>query len=77
MPGMANGVNSVQGTNVHSIAIQVPKSDVTRYGKVTSDTTDPAAVIGVWASASRQQARVRDGRGHASCHGPWMQVSGW
>ena len=35
----------------------------------------PAAVIGVWASASRQQARVRDGRGRSSCHGPWMQVS--
>jgi Domain of unknown function (DUF4331) len=75
MPGMAGGVNSVQGTNVHSIAIQVPKSDVTRYGKVTSDTTDPVAVIGVWASASRQQARVRDGYGHSSWHGPWMQVS--
>jgi hypothetical protein len=71
----ANGVNGVQGTNIHTIAIQVPKSDLTRGGKVTNDTTDPASVIGVWATASRQQSRIRDNFGRSSCHGPWMQVS--
>jgi hypothetical protein len=70
-----NGVNGVQGTNVHTIALRVPKSDLTRGGKVTTDTTDPASVIGVWATASRQQSRIHDGYGRSTCHGPWMQVS--
>jgi len=29
---MAAGVNSTQGVNVHSIALQVPKSDLARHG---------------------------------------------
>jgi len=75
----AAGVNGVQATNIHTIAIQVPKSDVTRNGNNPNATAasvmDAGSVIGVWASASRQQARVRDGRGRWSGHGPWMQVS--
>jgi hypothetical protein len=75
----AAGVNGTQATNIHTIAIQVPKSSVTRNGNNPSASAasvmDAGSVIGVWASASRQQARVRDGRGRSSCHGPWMQVS--
>jgi hypothetical protein len=69
------GVNSVQGTNVHTIAIQVPKSDLSRNGNAPTNVADAASVIGVWASASRQQAHIRDGFGGFSWHGPWMQVS--
>ena len=69
------GVNRVQGTNIHTIAIQVPKTDLTRDCNVPTDPMDAASVIGVWATASRQQSRMRDGYGRSSWHGPWMQVS--
>ena len=71
----AVGVNGVQATNIHTIAIQVPKSDLTRNGNSPTNVADAASVIGVWATASRQQARVHDSYGRSSCHGPWMQVS--
>src|SRR5579859_3429610 len=47
----APGVNATNHLNVHSIAIQVPISAVTRKGHPT---------IGVWTTASRQRARVWD-----------------
>jgi hypothetical protein len=48
----AAGVNGTQATNVHTIALQVPKRDLTVGGH---DPTDPKAqdsVIGVYASAA-------------------------
>jgi hypothetical protein len=71
----AVGVNGVQGLNVHTIAIQVHKKDITRNYNVPTDPMDAASVIGVWATASRQQSRMRNGNGRSSWHGPWMQVS--
>lgn len=71
------GVNGLNGLNVHSIALQVPKTHLTRGGYTPTDATDPRAVIGVWAAASRQKARVRDkaGTGANVDTGPWVQVS--
>ncbi|MCW2524611.1 MAG: hypothetical protein JWO63_2946 [Frankiales bacterium] len=71
----AVGVNGTQGLNVHTIAIQVPITDLTRDGKSHHNPLDPAAVIGVWASASRQASRVVDAKGQASTYGPYRQVS--
>jgi hypothetical protein len=72
----AAGVNGLQGLNVHTIAIQVPISDVSRLGDVPTDVMKPSAVIGVWATASRQKARVFDPDvGRAVGHGPFSQVS--
>jgi hypothetical protein len=71
----AAGVNAVQATNVHTIAIQVPKTDLTHLNINPKNVMDASSVIGVWASASRQQARLRDNDGHWSSHGPWVQVS--
>ena len=48
----AVGVNGVQGLNVHTIAIQVHKKDITRNYNVPTDPMDAASVIGVWATAS-------------------------
>ena len=72
----ARGVNGTQGLNVHSIALQVPITDLTRGGVRPRAVTDPRAVIGVWASASRRAVQVRDSR-HAegAWLGPWVQVS--
>lgn len=72
----ALGVNGTQDFNVHSIAIQVPISDLTRGGTKPTDVMAPGSVIGVYASASRQKSRVFDpGSGLSSGHGPFLQVS--
>ena len=71
-----NGVNSVQSYNVHTIALQVPISDLSLKGDIPKDASKASAVIGVWASASRQQSRLYDKkRGRYAYHGPWQQVS--
>jgi hypothetical protein len=68
------GVNSTADVNVHSLALQVPISQLTR-GR-PSGVNDPAAVIGVWTTASRQRIRVgHDGHDDRFGAGPWSQVS--
>jgi hypothetical protein len=75
MPNM-NGVNAVQSYNVHTLALQVPISDVSRNGDVPSDPMKPSAVIGVWATAKRQKSRIFDrATGRHTGTGPWEQVS--
>jgi hypothetical protein len=64
----APGVNDTNNVNVHSIAIQVP---ISQLGTSSSNPT-----IGVWTSASRQRVRIYDGEGGESVDsGPWHQVS--
>ncbi len=60
------GVDGVAGYNTHTIAIQVPTSQVTVFGKPT---------IGVYASASRQRITILRGDGTRNSSGPWSQVS--
>jgi hypothetical protein len=63
----APGVNTTDRLNVHSIAIQVPISQLTVPGHPT---------IGVWTTASRQRARVLGTLGErAVLSGPFSQVS--
>jgi hypothetical protein len=69
-PTNGPGVNATKNLNVHSIALQVPISDLTQGGWTGSSVTDPSAVIGVWTSASRQAAQVWD-----FGVGPFIQVS--
>ena len=70
------GGQRLQGLNVHTIAIQVPKTDLTRDGKNPTDVMDAGSVIGVYASASRQKTTVLDATsGQPSGFGPWQQVS--
>ncbi|MDT7725022.1 MAG: hypothetical protein QOI21_1598 [Actinomycetota bacterium] len=72
----AVGVNGLQVSNVHTIALQVPISDLTRDGKTPKDVMDPKSVIGVYASASRQQSKILDDLlGIPVWHGPHKQVS--
>jgi hypothetical protein len=73
MSGMP-GVNSTADVNVHSLALQVPISQLTS-GRA-SGVSDPKAVIGVWTSASRQRVRIgHDGHDSNVGAGPWSQVS--
>jgi hypothetical protein len=75
MPDM-NGVNSVQSYNVHTIALQVPISELTRHGTMPDDPMSADAVIGVWAAAYRRKARIfHQDKGKYVGHGPWEQVS--
>ncbi len=69
------GVNNTQGLNVHSIAIQVPKTLLTRDGSHPTDPGSSHSVIGVWARASRRKAIVLEGNGDFDESGPWVQVS--
>ncbi|MDI5974443.1 DUF4331 domain-containing protein [Streptomyces sp. SL13] len=72
----APGVNTTKELNVHTLALQVPISELTRDGRRSRDAMDPRATIGVWTTASRRQARIiQDGRGEDSEHGPFVQVS--
>ncbi len=70
----AAGVNALRAFNVHTIALQVPITDLTSSGKKPSGVTAKDAVIGVWTSAARSKAKVRQHDGdHTS--GPFVQVS--
>jgi hypothetical protein len=72
----APGVNVLKGYNVNSIALQAPIQEVTSNWSIPSDVNDPAAVIGVWSSASRQKASIlsTDPKQN-TLSGPWQQVS--
>jgi hypothetical protein len=75
LPNMP-GVNGLRGLNVHTIALQLPISDLTRSGRVPTDVLSPDAVIGVWSTASRASTRVLDRRhGETRNLGRPVQVS--
>jgi Domain of unknown function (DUF4331) len=63
-----DGEDGVLDYNTHTIAIQVPKTDLLEA---------PAAngTIGIYASASRREMRVLRGNGTVDGRGDWVQVS--
>jgi len=64
--------------NVSTIALQIDISALQKSGHTTAQATsilDPNFVIGVWASASRQQIRTLNAGGTISTSGNWVQVS--
>lgn len=74
----AMGVNGPGELNVHTIAIQVPKREVTRDGSNprARDVMKASSVIGVYASASRQTGRLfNSATGRFDASGPFAQVS--
>ncbi|MEA2253836.1 MAG: hypothetical protein QOJ82_1659 [Solirubrobacteraceae bacterium] len=70
------GKDDLAGYNVHSIVLQVPKSDVTRDGKTPSSAKASDAVVGVWASTFRNASQVatKTAKGKARAKGE-VQVS--
>jgi hypothetical protein len=72
-----NPRDGVQCFNVSTIAIQVPISTLRKATAPASPVNilDPDYVIGVWASASRQQIRTLSADGDPTFSGPWVQVS--
>jgi hypothetical protein len=64
--------------NVHSIALKIPINLLQKDGKTAAQATsilDGDFVIGVWASASRQQIKTMGANGTVGYSGPWVQVS--
>jgi hypothetical protein len=71
----APGVNATALKNIHTIAIQVPKTDLTKGNVDPKKVDDATSTIGVYASASRQKARVYNSDGTVTTTGPFTQVS--
>jgi hypothetical protein len=70
----AAGVDASHGFGVHSIALKIPISQLTKDGSTPTNAMAQKAVIGVWAAAKRRRAVVRE-PGFAFEAGPWVQVS--
>jgi hypothetical protein len=68
------GVDTLETVNCHTIAIQVPISELTVDGSVPTNVMSSKAVIGVWGSASRRKVRIDSEHGVSEA-GPWVQVS--
>jgi len=74
----ALAVNATKDLNVHSIAIQIPKTFLTPDGTAPTDPAQANSVIGVYTSASRQRVHFNhngEDRWHQADFGPWTQVS--
>jgi hypothetical protein len=72
----AMGVDATKTLNVHTIALQIPISELTSNRSVPKDPMSKHAVIGVWAAASRRKVRMIDtANDDKSQSGPWVQVS--
>jgi uncharacterized protein DUF4331 len=73
----AAGVDATKTLNIHTIALQIPISQLTSGGSAPKDPLGSSATIGVWSAASRRKVRVINGaEGEPSSEtGPWTQVS--
>lgn len=74
-----NARDAVAGFNTHAIVMEIPIKNLQKDGKTVdkaSGILDPDFVIGVWASASRQQITTLSPKGEKPHYnGPWIQVS--
>ncbi len=69
------GVDTLSMSNVHSIALQIPKRMLTPDGSDPTSTTSQKSVIGVWTGADRRKALIREAYGAKTHAGPFVQVS--
>ena len=76
MNSTTGGVDTTVNINVHSIALQIPKTRLTKDGSNPTDVLDQKSVIGVWTAASRQEVSLKaSASGSPAQVGPWTQVS--
>ena len=70
--------DAVARFNVHSIVLNIPVNLLQKDGRTVTQAAnilDGDFVIGVWASASRQQIKTLDANGTTAFSGNWVQVS--
>ena len=71
----APGVDGVGGYNTHTIALQVPIAELTKDHAAPTGPNDPDAVLGIYASASRQRVQVLGKDAQPLRTGDFVQVS--
>jgi hypothetical protein len=72
----AMGVDATKTLNVHSIALQIPISELTAHGNTPSSALSDSAVLGIWSATRRRKIRMIDAGNDAVAEvGPWIQVS--
>ena len=72
----AAGVDATNEFSVHSIALRVPKKDLTHNHKTPTNPMDSKSVVGIWCSARRQAATIRSpDSATVQDLGEWVQVS--
>ncbi len=72
-PGnVGGGIDGLGGFNIHTIALQIPKSRLTKNGGAV-DTTN--SIIGVWSTSERLANRTLNADGSMSESGAHVQVS--
>jgi Domain of unknown function (DUF4331) len=64
------GDDTLKGFNVHSMALQVPKSELAKSGDASANP-----IVGMWNTASRRSTRIQKDDGTQSFKGKWVQVS--
>jgi hypothetical protein len=72
--GRGRPVDSLAGFNVHTIALEIPITQLTRTGARATLVSDPNATIGVWSTASRPAVTTRAAGGQSNS-GAFVQVS--
>jgi hypothetical protein len=73
--GLGAPRDATQGYNVHTIAMQIPITQLTKDGQAVSGPTASNAVIGIYASASRRRVTVLSPGSGSHTAGPFVQVS--
>jgi hypothetical protein len=71
----AKGIDAVAGYNVHSVALQIPISELTADRQPLNGFDDKDAVIGVYSSTMRQATRTLKADGSKESSGEWVNVS--
>jgi hypothetical protein len=66
------GTDMLSGFNVHTIALEIPASLLTKDTKGAEETSQP--VLGAYASTSRRSVRVLRGDRRRDDDNPWVQV---
>lgn len=72
--GSGQAEDSTAGFNVSTLAIRVPKSQLSRSNATPTSASDPNAIIGVWSTASRFATRTLSA-GAQTHTGALVQVS--
>ncbi len=70
---LGRGKDSLAGTNVQTIAMEVPSASLTQDSKAPASSKDP--VIGLWSANYRMATRVLKGDGSVRNAGKLVQVS--
>ena len=72
--GRTKPTDGVAGYNTHSIALEIPTTELTGTGRAPKSGASDAQTLGVWAASSRRTVTIRRDA-EPLTFGPWVQVS--